>query len=458
MEVGSNTEVDNAGFLCVGCAVGTLPPTSPAGPLEAITITTLGTGDAFCGGVTFKLTKPASWSAEDWAGLSASNITATLASEPYTGAFTSDDTYYYYSISGSGTAAITVEGVIGAKTVTPSTSADITLSNTLPSGTLAIVGIACFDIAYINDGGSCGVLANRQTGKAQFGTAHTYDYTLTGTIGSGTIQSVTWSFSDDNGAVLDFAPGAFSTTVTSNKSTLKYNESLLTTALGATGIQVNVTATVVVSGAACGTAIYTLSREVTIKDCQCCDGAIIYNAAWNYSNGQPGDGAKVGGAAADNRTDQSWSPYIKTIGAWSAGEDLLDDSFTAPAPSIDLCVYKSNGNGGNYSSWNNAVNKCADGTYADRDAGAGWYLPNQRELQSIYKAIGGNGSSKIDFSALATTGLGTVVTTAADMISDVYWSSTEFNDQYALRFRFNNGARTNSDKSGTSYVRCVRRL
>jgi hypothetical protein len=26
MEVGSNTKVDNAGFLCVGCAVGTLPP------------------------------------------------------------------------------------------------------------------------------------------------------------------------------------------------------------------------------------------------------------------------------------------------------------------------------------------------------------------------------------------------------------------------------------------------
>jgi hypothetical protein len=34
MEVGSKTKVDNAGFLCVGCAVGTLPPV----PVQTITI------------------------------------------------------------------------------------------------------------------------------------------------------------------------------------------------------------------------------------------------------------------------------------------------------------------------------------------------------------------------------------------------------------------------------------
>jgi hypothetical protein len=183
-----------------------------------------------------------------------------------------------------------------------------------------------------------------------------------------------------------------------------------------------------------------------------CDGAIIYTAAWDYKD-QPGDGAKDGGAAKD--ADASWSPNIQITGAWSAGENIFGDAFKAT--SIDLCVYKKNGNNGNPTTWANAVNNCANGSYADGDATAGWYLPNLRELQSIYTSIGGSGGSSINFGNLGSNG--TIATEAENMIpSDYYWSSTESVSQGGLLLRFRDGNRFMSNKANPYLVRCVRRL
>jgi hypothetical protein len=181
-----------------------------------------------------------------------------------------------------------------------------------------------------------------------------------------------------------------------------------------------------------------------------CDGAIIYAAAWDYKD-QPGDGAKAGGAAND--ADASWSPYITTTGNWAAG-DILVDEFTAT--SIDLCVYKSDGIKDNGTSWANAVNKCADGTYADGDATAGWYLPNEKELRSIYIAIGGSGGAWLDYDAEGS--LANIVTSADPMFDGYYWSSTESTVKDAMYFGFSTGNTRATGKGLYSRVRCVRRL
>ncbi|GHT46631.1 hypothetical protein FACS189440_05070 [Bacteroidia bacterium] len=187
-----------------------------------------------------------------------------------------------------------------------------------------------------------------------------------------------------------------------------------------------------------------------------CDGAIIYDAAWNYVSGSlPGDGAKVGGA--DATTNQSWSPEITATGAWNA--TALDSYFTKA--NVDLCVYKTNykssGVQNGTTTWADAVNNCANGNYADGDATVGWYLPNERELQSIYQAIGGNGSAAVSFGNLST-GSGIIATTAENMALGFYWSSTEYDDNSPLTFFFEKGNRSVTSKTNNDYVRCVRRL
>ncbi|GHT88203.1 hypothetical protein FACS189474_3010 [Bacteroidia bacterium] len=203
----------------------------------------------------------------------------------------------------------------------------------------------------------------------------------------------------------------------------------------------------------------SVSKTIKFQNARCCDGAIIYGAAWNYASGSlPGDGAKVGGA--DDTTNQTWSPNININSTGEWGATALESYFTKA--NIDLCVYKKNykssGDTNGRTSWVNAVNNCANGTYADGDATVGWYLPNERELQSIYQAIGGNGGSSINFANLNSS-TGTISTTAENMVSFTYWSSTEFSDTNGLLFGFSSGNRTTTHKTDSYYyVRCVKRL
>ncbi|MDR0865416.1 MAG: fibrobacter succinogenes major paralogous domain-containing protein [Candidatus Symbiothrix sp.] len=239
--------------------------------LPAVTIETVGSGTSFCGGVTFKLTKPTSWSTAQWISLSASNVTATLAGAAYNGTLTynSVDNCYYYGITAAAvgqSAVITVNGNISGTPIAESTKTVTVNLNT--DSSFAVGGENCFDIKRSSD-------TDPDWGyRVQADFTKTYDYSLSGTVGAGfTITSVTWSYTNPEDAVETFTPLATSTTPASNKVTVKYNPANLigNTNIDATGIQVVITATIVATSAgACPTAVYTVTRTVSIKNADCC--------------------------------------------------------------------------------------------------------------------------------------------------------------------------------------------
>jgi hypothetical protein len=101
------------------------------------------------------------------------------------------------------------------------------------------------------------------------------------------------------------------------------------------------------------------------------------------------------------------------------------------------------------STWTNAQVACANLTTDSRL----WRLPNLRELHVLYKAIGGNGGSAVDFTVLDTNGSG--VSNGASAMSSRYWSGTESNSG-AYSFSFNDGSR--GEYGGSLLIRCVRTL
>ncbi|MDR0863452.1 MAG: fibrobacter succinogenes major paralogous domain-containing protein [Candidatus Symbiothrix sp.] len=251
--------------------------------LDAVTIDAVGGGTSFCGGVIFKLTKPASWSTTQWTSLSASNVTATLAGAAYSGSLTFDGTYYYYGVTAtaaSQSAVITVSGnvsgvpvISGTKTVTVNLNTD---------SSFAVGGENCFDIKRSSSSDP------DWNNRVQADFTRTYEYALSGTVGSGfTISSVTWSYTNPENAVETFTPLATNTTPASNKVTVKYNPSNLigNTNINATGIQVVITATIVAtSTGACPTAVYTVSRTVTIKNADCCTSVTDLEGNFYYAH------------------------------------------------------------------------------------------------------------------------------------------------------------------------------
>jgi uncharacterized protein (TIGR02145 family) len=239
--------------------------------LNPVRITTVGGGTTFCGGVTFKLSRPCDWSDDEWNALTASHVNATLDGSPCSGIFTKngDDYYYFIQSQTTGideTAKITVEGTINGKTITPASSADITIS------TPAFVAESCFTISGANsfDVYLTNITAERR--KANFD--NPYPYTLSGLLGENvSIESVAWSYaSPDKVAIDDFQVIATGATISSNKVNVKYLTDLLTDAtITSTGFKVTIMATVVTTGGQCGAkATYVATREVTIKDADCC--------------------------------------------------------------------------------------------------------------------------------------------------------------------------------------------
>jgi hypothetical protein len=87
-----------------------------------------------------------------------------------------------------------------------------------------------------------------------------------------------------------------------------------------------------------------------------------------------------------------------------------------------------------------------------------WRLPNLKELQVLYEAIGGKGGSATALTALDTYGTG-LSKGAAAMHSDRYWARTEYTkDSFAYCFDFNDGGRGGAADTFSFYVRCVRSL
>jgi hypothetical protein len=160
-----------------------------------------------------------------------------------------------------------------------------------------------------------------------------------------------------------------------------------------------------------------------------CSGAIVYGGAYNG----PGAGAYTTGS--DGYLD----------GYFSAG--WTDAVFTAR--NKDLCWAAKD-----YpATWTGATPSCASLT----DDNSQWRLPNLKELQVLYEALGGSGNSATDFSVLDTSGKG-ISNSASAMKSSLYWSSTEYSSDNAYMFAFYNGDRFCGDKEIYFHVRCVRSL
>jgi hypothetical protein len=263
------------------------------------------------------------------------------------------------------------------------------------------------------------------------------------TVSNATVTGVVWTF-EDTKTVLAGSTG------NASGATLTFKSQASVSALAPATVTVTALITLDKGGT---TYKVAATRTIKFQNMTCCDGAVIVNGAYNYVSGSlPGDGAKAGGALANG--DASWSPNLSiSEGAYNA--TAMNSFFTAAG--TDLCVYKTNGNSKSTTTWVNAVNNCANGSYTDGDASAGWYLPNERELQAIYNALGGSGSSAINFSNLQAPSY--VATTAEDMVSRNYWSSTENSSTAAYILYFSNGDRVNNYKTTDNlYVRCVRRM
>jgi uncharacterized protein (TIGR02145 family) len=89
-----------------------------------------------------------------------------------------------------------------------------------------------------------------------------------------------------------------------------------------------------------------------------------------------------------------------------------------------------------------------------------WRLPNLKELQVLYEAMGGHGGAARGFYAMPEIGKGIATFGCEPMQSLAYWSSTKYSSSYIYSFSFNNATRinNNNDSAKQYLVRCVRSL
>jgi hypothetical protein len=161
-----------------------------------------------------------------------------------------------------------------------------------------------------------------------------------------------------------------------------------------------------------------------------CSGAIVFNGAYNG----PTEGIYAPGFEGSfvaNWTREVFTPLGR-----------------------DLCWAKTDTGA---TSWYQAKSACealtTDNYY--------WRLPNLKELQVLYEALGRSGEGSINsipFSVLDASGKGVSGDVTEDMQASFYWSSTEVSSDEAYRFSFDYGIRSNPPKYPNSYVRCVRSL
>jgi hypothetical protein len=86
-----------------------------------------------------------------------------------------------------------------------------------------------------------------------------------------------------------------------------------------------------------------------------------------------------------------------------------------------------------------------------------WRLPNLKELQVLYEAIGETGGCATELSVLDTFGKGNS-RGATCLQSNNYWSSTEQATTHVYTFNFAEGARGYIEKEASRHVRCVRTI
>ena len=156
-----------------------------------------------------------------------------------------------------------------------------------------------------------------------------------------------------------------------------------------------------------------------------CEGAIIKNGAYS--------------GPASGVYSTAW------FGSFQAGWNNAAFS----ALNKDLCWNKQDASASTMQ-WSAAVSSCT----------GDWRLPNLKEQQVLYEALGGNGSAGTgqNFSNLQSPHSNPGG--ATNMVSiNVYWNSTEYSSTIAYDFNFNTGFRDAHTRTNTNgYVRCVRTL
>ncbi|MDR0866157.1 MAG: fibrobacter succinogenes major paralogous domain-containing protein, partial [Candidatus Symbiothrix sp.] len=244
-----------------------------------------------------------------------------------------------------------------------------------------------------------------------------------------TITSVTWSYTNPEDAVETFTPAATSTTPASNKVTVKYNPANLigNTNIDATGIQVVITATIVATSAgACPTAVYTVSRTVTIKNADCCTS--VFDAEGNFYY------AHQFGDAGCWMTENLKSTYndIMPLGTLTA-----DNTSTSNA--TKKYYYFPNKNSGNKEAygllytWAAATNRTGVGDELGSNHAqtqgicpAGWHVPSDYEWGQLEKEIASNPSAYSTYStpynkAATFNYTGTSLFRPDDQLNGTYW-------------------------------------
>ncbi|MDR0866245.1 MAG: fibrobacter succinogenes major paralogous domain-containing protein, partial [Candidatus Symbiothrix sp.] len=214
-----------------------------------------------------------------------------------------------------------------------------------------------------------------------------------------TITSVTWSYTNPEDAVETFTPAATSTTPASNKVTVKYNPANLigNTNIDATGIQVVITATIVATSAgACPTAVYTVSRTVTIHDADCCSSVTDAEGNFYYAH-QFGDA----GCWMTQNLRSTYTMQGSTQQTIPRGNNSNTEKTPLYYyPNASLSVFNSHPEYGLLYTWAaaNIGSSAPDtgdpfgGTISTRQGicPAGWHLPSDYEWAMLEKEIASN--------------------------------------------------------------------
>ncbi|MDR1335380.1 MAG: DUF1566 domain-containing protein [Tannerella sp.] len=348
---------------------------------------------------------------------------------------------------------------VNSETFTVKVTEDPVNLSTGTQGTLT--GNICFDIAYSNFGGACGTEATRSSRKTDFSTssrAQVYTFTA-----SSAVSHVRFDYTEVNckGLAIDsivpkLASYEGGNGIITAQVTVYYKTSLNTELRGHNRDQALKLKLYVVynpnSTYSSGSADQKQELNISLQDCVCCDGLLLEGGAFDYADGNRGDWA-VGKTSGITNSMNTPNPSNLYSGKWYVNYEAFTSYFKETSVGA-LCWYKKNGNGGR--NWSTAIMKCADGTYTDGDANAGWYLPNLRELDFLYRSLpdGSLGSKKI---GTADTFGGSAAGGEA-LISNDYWSSMGYSSGRAYVLDFSSGYRNTISMGNSYYVRCVRRF
>jgi hypothetical protein len=374
--------------------------------------------------------------------------------------------YYYCEVTSS---------LNGSKAVSDVFTVSVNMNPvTLAAGSGTFAGRLCFDIATQNDNSTCGLLSNRSARSTDFSDRTVQNVTSPAPYSgvqeyvftplSGTVRNVRFILVEETGSSVEsITPqGDYSGDVTNACTALvSYKSSLNTGLAGKTRDTGNKVKLHVVYNN--GTEDKRLTLNISLQDCSCCDGAWVENGAWDYANGSSGAWA-VGKTVTYTEQENTDVPLQNLNGAYNSTTAF--DSYFQSASSGALCWYKKDASlAYTTTDWMDAVNNCANGTYADGDANGGWYLPNLKELDYLYRNLpdGSLGGSRVGTAAFFGGS-----SDAAPLNVNYYWSSTEaplmnggqdyyYNASHIFYF-FSGGRGITNKNGGGGYVRCVRRF